>query len=260
MSLALRHTAHPFAAPAPLAGMRVVRISDARFMAQLQRKPEPAVQQRYAEGHRAYVALVEGEPAAWGWVATRTATIGELSTSFNIPARTRYLWNFVTAAEHRGKGIYPRLLDAIVQAESVEAERFWIIYAPENHASASGIHKAGFSTVATLSFDAMGVPAVAAAERAAGRAAADLLGVPQSAGSLSQCWRCARSQNAQPFREACKKMVVASIGPTATEGLKHHELQVDYEPSHPKMGILVKEFSEQIHALRQAKSPQQPEA
>jgi uroporphyrinogen-III synthase len=69
-----------------------------------------------------------------------------------------------------------------------------------------------------------------------------------------------RSQHAQSFREACKKMVVASIGPTATEGLKHHELQVDFEPSHPKMGILVKEFSEQIHALRQAKSPQQPEA
>jgi uroporphyrinogen-III synthase len=69
-----------------------------------------------------------------------------------------------------------------------------------------------------------------------------------------------RSQNGQAFREACKKIVVASIGPTATEGLKHHELQVDYEPSHPKMGILVKEFSEQIHALRQAKSPQQPEA
>ena len=68
-----------------------------------------------------------------------------------------------------------------------------------------------------------------------------------------------RSHNAQAFREACKKMVVASIGPTATEGLRHHELQVDFEPSHPKMGILVKEFSEQVHALRQAKSPQQPE-
>jgi uroporphyrinogen-III synthase len=69
-----------------------------------------------------------------------------------------------------------------------------------------------------------------------------------------------RGQNAQPFREACKKMVVASIGPTATEGLKHHELQVDFEPSHPKMGILLKEFSEQIHVLRQAKSPQPPDS
>jgi uroporphyrinogen-III synthase len=71
-----------------------------------------------------------------------------------------------------------------------------------------------------------------------------------------------RAHTVEPFREACKKIVVASIGPTATEGLKHHDLPVDFEPSHPKMGILVKEFSEQVHALRQAKStsPQQPEA
>ena len=69
-----------------------------------------------------------------------------------------------------------------------------------------------------------------------------------------------RDQKAQPFREACKKMVVASIGPTATEGLKHHELPVDFEPSHPKMGVLVKEFSQRVHALRQAKAPQQADS
>ncbi|HKT36715.1 MAG TPA: four helix bundle protein [Nitrospira sp.] len=67
-----------------------------------------------------------------------------------------------------------------------------------------------------------------------------------------------RGQKTQAFREACQKLVVASIGPTASEGIKHHELQVDFEPSHPKMGILIKEFSEQVHALRQAKSPQPP--
>jgi uroporphyrinogen-III synthase len=63
-----------------------------------------------------------------------------------------------------------------------------------------------------------------------------------------------RTENTDLFRGACKKVVVASIGPTASEGLKHHDLPVDFEPSHPKMGILVKEFSEQVHALRQAKS------
>jgi uroporphyrinogen-III synthase len=65
-----------------------------------------------------------------------------------------------------------------------------------------------------------------------------------------------RGNRAQPFRDACKNLVVASIGPTASESLKHHDLPIDFEPSHPKMGILVKEFSEQIHALRQAKSGQ----
>jgi len=66
-----------------------------------------------------------------------------------------------------------------------------------------------------------------------------------------------RGNVTEAFREACKRIVVASIGPTASEGLKHHDLPVDFEPSHPKMGILVKELSETIHALRQAKSNQQ---
>jgi uroporphyrinogen-III synthase len=60
------------------------------------------------------------------------------------------------------------------------------------------------------------------------------------------------------FRERCRNIVVASIGPTASEGLKHYDLPVDFEPSHPKMGVLVKELSEQIHGLRQAKLPPQP--
>jgi uroporphyrinogen-III synthase len=60
------------------------------------------------------------------------------------------------------------------------------------------------------------------------------------------------------FREKCRNIVVASIGPTASEGLKHYDLPVDFEPSHPKMGVLVKELSEQIHNLRQAKLPTQP--
>lgn len=50
----------------------------------------------------------------------------------------------------------------------------------------------------------------------------------------------------QPFQTALKKMVVASIGPTASERLRHHHWPVDFEPSHPKMGVLVKEVSEQV--------------
>jgi uroporphyrinogen-III synthase len=46
------------------------------------------------------------------------------------------------------------------------------------------------------------------------------------------------------FRAALKKMVVASIGPTASERLRQHEWPINLEPSHPKMGVLVKECSE----------------
>jgi uroporphyrinogen-III synthase len=58
----------------------------------------------------------------------------------------------------------------------------------------------------------------------------------------------------EPFKNACKKLIVASIGPTASERLKHYDLRVDFEPSHPKMGILVKEIGEQVHALRRSQS------
>ena len=46
------------------------------------------------------------------------------------------------------------------------------------------------------------------------------------------------------WREALRKVVVASIGPTTSERLRHHGWPVDLEPSHPKMGILVKEAAE----------------
>jgi len=53
----------------------------------------------------------------------------------------------------------------------------------------------------------------------------------------------------EQFRAALGKMVVASIGPTASERLRHHNWPVDFEPSHPKMGILVKEVSEQASSI-----------
>jgi hypothetical protein len=80
-------------------------------------------------------------------------------TVARVDAAASYLWNFVTLPAFRGRGIYPRLLEAIIEAESVEAETFWIAYAPENHASAAGIHKAGFRTVGQLRYTETGQPA-----------------------------------------------------------------------------------------------------
>ena len=52
-----------------------------------------------------------------------------------------------------------------------------------------------------------------------------------------------------PFRQGLSKMVVASIGQIASERLHRHGFPVDLEPSHPKMGILVKETSQRAHDL-----------
>lgn len=54
-----------------------------------------------------------------------------------------------------------------------------------------------------------------------------------------------QDRKVEHFRTALEKLVVASIGPTASERLRHYDWPVDFEPSHPKMGILVKEVSEQ---------------
>jgi len=46
-----------------------------------------------------------------------------------------------------------------------------------------------------------------------------------------------------------RHMMVASIGQLASERLRYHGFPVDLEPSHPKMGILVKEASQQAHTI-----------
>jgi GNAT superfamily N-acetyltransferase len=191
--LAVRHRDDVIPQLSPIAGLLVQREHDAALMAALQGRSEEDMANRFAAGHRAYVAYLVGEATAFGWVATRVATIGELYATFEIPEGERYLWNFVTLRAHRGKGIYPRLVDAIVRVESREARRFWIAYAPENHASGAGIRKAGFVTVAELSFDSSGRPAVAGSPSEDGAAAASVFGLPQTTEPLSQCWRCARA-------------------------------------------------------------------
>lgn len=48
----------------------------------------------------------------------------------------------------------------------------------------------------------------------------------------------------EAFRDALGKTMVASIGPITSQRLRHHHFPVDFEPSHSRMGILVKEASE----------------
>jgi uroporphyrinogen-III synthase len=55
------------------------------------------------------------------------------------------------------------------------------------------------------------------------------------------------------FRQALSRLMVASIGPTATERLRSYGFPVDLEPSHPKMGILVKESAERATEILQNK-------
>jgi len=59
---------------------------------------------------------------------------------------------------------------------------------------------------------------------------------------------------AERFTNALNRAVVASIGPIASETLRENGVQVDLEPSHPKMGFLVKETAEKSAELMQKKT------
>jgi uroporphyrinogen-III synthase len=51
------------------------------------------------------------------------------------------------------------------------------------------------------------------------------------------------------LRTALGRTVVSAIGPIVAERLRAHGLPVDFEPSHAKMGIHVKETGERAAAM-----------
>jgi uroporphyrinogen-III synthase len=57
----------------------------------------------------------------------------------------------------------------------------------------------------------------------------------------------------QAVTDALRRVVVASIGPTTSEELRQQGVAVDLEPSHPKMGFLVRETAERADELLRGK-------
>jgi uroporphyrinogen-III synthase len=57
----------------------------------------------------------------------------------------------------------------------------------------------------------------------------------------------------EQLREALRKTVVLSIGPTTSEELEHYRIEPDFEPSRPKMGFLVNEAAQHSSRLLEKK-------
>jgi uroporphyrinogen-III synthase len=57
----------------------------------------------------------------------------------------------------------------------------------------------------------------------------------------------------EQMRRGLGSAIVASIGPTTSEELQRRGIRADLEPSHPKMGFLVKEAAEQSGELLRRK-------
>ena len=58
----------------------------------------------------------------------------------------------------------------------------------------------------------------------------------------------------EQFHRALNQAVVASIGPVASETLRKAGVYVDFEPSHPRMGFLIREVAERAAELFEKKS------
>jgi len=71
--------------------------------------------------------MIDGSIAGYGWLSTRPEWIGELQLEITPDLGEAYIWNCVTLAEHRRKGIFRALLSGIRETATAEGmKRLWI--------------------------------------------------------------------------------------------------------------------------------------
>jgi GNAT superfamily N-acetyltransferase len=202
MSLATFWIEDSITALPPLSGFIAGPALDWYELAEINNLTYAEVIDRIKDGHHPYVARIDGQPVAYGWLATSKVSIGELNINLDLSLGDRYLWDFATLSDWQGRGLYPRLLQSILEQESQNAKRFWIIHAPENLPSGAGMNKAGFEFVGQLSFTVDGrvgfAPYSDSTERA--RLGADLLRVPIIESVLAPCWHCGGMVEKHPDR------------------------------------------------------------
>ena len=146
----------------PLRDLHCRRVDDVQLLAGLCNVGPQAIETRLAMENNAYVAFLQDQAVAYGWTAAKTIGVADAGIEWPLTPPDRGLWDFATLEPWRGRGIYPRLLQAILRSEEAEAERFWIGHRADNPASKYGIMKAGFElcdiVVLTPDFQPRSVP------------------------------------------------------------------------------------------------------
>jgi acetyltransferase (GNAT) family protein len=85
------------------------------------------VRARLARGCRCFAVWIDGAVAGYGWLTTSREWIGEVQLEITPRSGEAYIWNCVTVAEHRQKGVFRSLVSGIsVAARRSGAERVWI--------------------------------------------------------------------------------------------------------------------------------------
>lgn len=137
--------------PAPLPrGLQISRIdepSDPVFRDLCARYPHKDFRERIGlSGRLCYVALCEDRVAGYGWVSSDSVYVDEIARAFPLSQGEVFIYDCYVDAAHRGRGIYPALLRAILgDLETRDGLGHAVIGAASvNHASLRGIRKAGF--------------------------------------------------------------------------------------------------------------------
>ncbi len=186
------------------AGLKMEVSTDIMLLSILGNTTVEDVMKRLANDNLAFVASINNQPAAFGWMARDNAKIGELNHEFILPTGNRYLWNFRTLEAYRGLGIYPALLQYILQNGDDESNRFWIIHAPENNASLKGIQKSGFEYVGKLYLNDDDNATIEYNETAlAFQEELEYMDIALSGQTASSCWNCSSPYVKKRRPECC---------------------------------------------------------
>ncbi|HEY8202810.1 MAG TPA: GNAT family N-acetyltransferase [Actinomycetota bacterium] len=158
----------PLVAPAVPARWEEAGPDGAEELASAMGLPEPGeVLRRLAGGARAFAARVApvggagGRIVCYGWVSAGSEWIGELERAIRLGPGEAYVWDCLTAPEHRRLGLYTALLGHI--ARTLQAEgfgRLWIGSALGNRPSIRGFEAAGFRPVLRVAYVRAGAATV----------------------------------------------------------------------------------------------------
>jgi uroporphyrinogen-III synthase len=151
-------------------------------------------------------------------------------------------WNVPVAVQVPEPNTYRELLEAVKDRpeRSVALQE----YGRTNHALVEGLEAQG-RTVTTVPVYQWGLPidtqplVRSVAGLCAGEFAVTIFTTGVQVDHLLQVAE--KMGRRDQIIEALRSTFVASIGPTCTETLQSNGLRPDLEPSHPKMGILVRE-------------------
>lgn len=103
---------------------------------------------RFNQGHLFCCLKERNTITAYGWVnPNKHHTIGELNLQMEMRKKTEVLYDFTTLPLFRGKGLYPTLLQHMINRTDTPKVIYVLSY---NTASIRGIEKAGFHKLGTV--------------------------------------------------------------------------------------------------------------